>query len=237
MENALVIMAKAPLPGEVKTRLTSTLSPECAAELARCFFLDAMDLAQNVLECRAVLAYSPDDADEYFREACMKIGVHVPQGKGDLGQRMQHVFTNLFERGYSKILLMGTDMPTLPLGHLQEAFSVLEEHPVVLGPSLDGGYYLLGLQAMVPEIFENIDWGTDQVLHQTVQRLSDRDIQAGVLPLWYDVDTLEDLDFLIAHLDLLQSCTDERLPRHTVGFLEREGFLPKHSFELRGSDG
>jgi rSAM/selenodomain-associated transferase 1 len=237
MKSVLVIMAKVPLPGEVKTRLASILSPEGAAELARCFFLDSMDLTQSVLDCEAVLAYSPDDADEYFREACKKIGVLVPQGEGDLGQRMQRVFTTLFDQGYSRILLIGTDVPTLPLSHLQEAFSVLEEHPVVIGPSLDGGYYLLGLQTMVPEIFEDIDWGTEQVLHQTVERLSERDIQAGVLPLWYDVDTLEDLDFLIAHLDLLQSCTDERLPRHTVEFLEREGFFPERSGESQVDDG
>ena len=222
MENALIIMAKVPFPGEVKTRLASTLSPEGAAELAHCFILDVMDLTQRVLDCEVVLAYSPDDADEYFREVCKKIGIQIPQGEGDLGQRMQHVFTTLFDKGYSKVILIGTDIPTLPLHHLQEAFTGLEEHPVVLGPSLDGGYYLLGLQSMIPEIFSDIDWGTDRVLRQTVNRLSDEEIQAIILPLWYDVDTLEDLDFLVAHLDLIRNYTEERLPEHTVEFLERE---------------
>jgi rSAM/selenodomain-associated transferase 1 len=225
MENALVIMAKAPLPGESKTRLASTFSPEGAAELSRCFFLDAMELAQHVRSCEVILAYSPADSLENFPIAGREFVESIHQGQGDLGVRMRHVFEILFDKGYSRVVLIGTDMPTLPLSYLQEAFSLLEDHPVVLGPSLDGGYYLIGLQAMLSEIFEDIDWGSNQVYSQTVERLELIKIKPTCLLPWYDVDTLEDLGFLITHLNLLRSCTDERLPEHTLAFLEREGFL------------
>jgi len=150
---------------------------------------------------------------------------------------MRHVFEILFGKGYSRVVLIGTDMPTLPLSYLQEVFSLLEDHPVVLGPSLDGGYYLIGLQAMLSEIFEDIDWGTNQVYSQTVERLDLIKIKPACLLPWYDVDTLEDLDFLIAHLNLLRSCTDERLPEHTLVFLEREGLLSEGQNMLQVDNG
>jgi rSAM/selenodomain-associated transferase 1 len=233
----LTVMAKAHLPGEVKTRLASILSPQGAAELSLCFFLDAMELAESVSDCEVVLAYSPDDALDAFPVAGTLVAECIPQGEGDLGVRMHHVFESLFGKGYSKVVLIGSDMPTLPLRYLQEAFSLLEVLPVVLGPSMDGGYYLIGMQTTIPEIFAGIDWGTSQVLSQTIERLTEKDIQSMCLPTWYDVDNPEDLNFLIAHLDLLQGCTDERLPRHTVGFLKREGLLFRRSIEAQVDDG
>jgi rSAM/selenodomain-associated transferase 1 len=237
MENALVIMVKAPVPGEVKTRLASTLSPEGAAELSHCFFLDVVELAQSVSGCEVVVAYSPEDALDFFSVESLKVVKCISQGMGDLGQRMRRIFETLSDSGYAKVVLIGADLPTIPLSSLQEAFSSLKNHPVILGPSLDGGYYLLGLQDMIPEIFEGIDWGTDQVLSQSVERLSEKNIQPKRLPSWYDVDEPEELNFLIAHLELLKCCTDEHLPQHTTGFLEREGFLPKCSSESQFDDG
>lgn len=232
-----MIMAKAPIPGEVKTRLTPVLSPEGAAELSRCFFLDTLELAQSMPDCEVVLAYSPDDLLEVFPMGGLKVDECISQGEGDLGQRMRHVFDTLFDLGYTKVILVGTDLPTVPLRYLQEAFSYLDYHPVVLGPSLDGGYYLIGLQSMIPEIFEGIDWGTNQVFSQTIEQMECVKVEWARLLPWYDVDTLEDLDFLIAHLDLLQNCAEERLPGNTIAFLERGGYLPACSEDLKVGDG
>ena len=237
MKNALVIMAKAPLPGEAKTRLATLLSPEDAAELSHCFFLDVVELAQSVSGCEVVVAYAPEDALEIFSVESLKVAKCISQGRGDLGQRMKRVFETMFDSGYAKVVLIGTDLPTIRLSSLQEAFSSLKNHPVILGPSLDGGYYLLGMQDMIPEIFEGIDWGTDRVLGQTFERLSEKNIRSERLPAWYDVDKPEELNFLIAHLELLKCCTDEHLPQHTMGFLEREGLLPKRSSESQSNDG
>lgn len=232
MGNALVIMTKAPLPGEVKTRLAPVLSPEGAAELSGCFLLDALELAKCVGDCDVMLAYAPYDGLEAFPPVSTEVAGLIPQVDGDLGHRMRAVFETLFDQGYARVVLIGTDMPTLPLGHLEEAFSLLDEHPVVLGPAMDGGYYLIGLRTMIPEIFEGIEWGTNQVLRQTNERLVETDIQPEYVLPWYDVDTPANLNFLIAHLDLLRGCRGERLPEHTLAFLEGEGLLTKHSYEL-----
>ena len=224
---ALVVMAKVPVSGEVKTRLTPPFSPNEAAELFRCFFLDAMELARRVKNSDVVLCYTADDALDAFPVSGISGSECIPQGEGDLGARMRRAFETLLDRGYSKVVLIGTDMPTLPLDYIEEAFTLLDEHPVVLGPAMDGGYYLLGLRTMIPEIFDGIDWRTSQVLQQTSERLVRRDIQPVCLLPWYDVDNAAEVDFLVAHLDLLQIRESVRLPLHTVDYLHRLGLLPR----------
>jgi rSAM/selenodomain-associated transferase 1 len=225
MENALIIMAKAPLQGEVKTRLSEVLSHQKSAELSSCFFMDAMELAYCVQDCDILLAFSPDDEVESFPIADMDIIECIPQGRGNLGDRMERVFEKSFSSGYSKVILIGTDMPTLPFKNIQDAFTLLDEHTVVVGPSLDGGYYMLGMRSLIREIFEGIDWGTGEVLQQTTERLKKKGVQYKYLPTWYDVDTASDLNFLIAHLNILRYCAGEQLPKHTLAFLEEEGLL------------
>ena len=122
-------------------------------------------------------------------------------------------------------IIIGGDLPTLPLGRLRAAFSALEQKPVVLGPSLDGGYYLIGLRAPQPELFEGVAWSTPQVLEQTVQRLNQLGLEMACLEPWYDVDTVDDLRFLVSHLRLLMASGSPDLPHHTVDCLRQLGLL------------
>lgn len=230
-------MGKAPVAGLVKTRMAPFLSLEEAAELSRCLLLDTLELVMDVGDWDVVLAYTPDDALERFPTDGSGIPRCIPQGEGSMGDRMRQVFETLFMQGFHTVVMIGTDLPTLPLKYLHDAFTLLEDHPVVLGPCMDGGYYLLGLRNLIVEIFEDIDWSTIKVLHQTTDRLAQKNIRPACLPPWYDVDNGQELDFLIAHLELLQICEPIRLPLHTVEYLHRARLLSRPSAALRDRNG
>ncbi|HIC90401.1 MAG TPA: glycosyltransferase, partial [Anaerolineae bacterium] len=144
MKEALVIMAKAPLPGQVKTRLCPPLSPEEAGRLCRCFLQDIVRLVLQLADVDFHLAYHPPWAEPILRPLIPPSFQLWPQEGEGLAERMLHACDQLFCQGYSRIVIIGTDSPTLPLSYLQEAFAWLRqpEVDVVLGPSEDGGYYL-----------------------------------------------------------------------------------------------
>ena len=117
----------------------------------------------------------------------------VPQCNGELGSRLQHFFSNAFESGASHAVAIGADSPNLPLELVDRAIHELDDNDVVLGPSLDGGYYLIGLARNIPAIFESIPWGTQHVLPATIESLARDQVPFVQLPPWYDVDEFEDL--------------------------------------------
>ena len=146
----------------------------------------------------AVLVYSPHDRLEEFR---LFLEQHklasdwelIPQSEGDLGLRMQHFFDTAFESGYDQVLLVGSDTPTLPRSTFQSAIDQLAQNDVVLGPTEDGGYYLVGAKRRTPPIFTGVAWSTEQVWEQTTDQLRNRDLTYGTLPKWYDIDNVHDL--------------------------------------------
>ncbi len=207
--NALAVMLKYPAPGRVKTRLVPPLTPEQASGLYSCFIKDFFPRAAS-LECADVFAaYAPEGAGEYERagDCEAKIaGMLAPLGHGaglveqdgtGLGERINNLFKRLFERGYNKVAVVGSDSPDLPLEYIVEAFGLLDETTgLVLGPALDGGYYLVALQALSPELFDGIAWSTPEVLVQTLERARGSSIAYRLLRPWHDIDTAEDLRFL-----------------------------------------
>ncbi len=225
MSQAVALFAKAPVPGKVKTRLASGVGTDGAAELYRCFILDAVELAKRVPGCDVFVFWTPPDELPLLRGLLGTSVTLVPQSEGDLGMRMSEAFSELNARGYASVVITGTDLPTMPLDRLSTAFTLLAQRRAVLGPSLDGGYYLMGLAAAVPELFEGIDWSTAQVLSQTMDRVEKLGIRIECLEPWYDVDTPSDLDFLVAHLRLLRASGIADLPRHTFNWLQQSGRL------------
>lgn len=214
-----------PITGLAKTRLATALTLEGAAALYRSFLLDTVDLVIRVSQCRAIIVYTPREALQVLRDIFKKPIELMPQSSGNLGSRMSNVFKDLFALGYESAVIIGADLPTLPLSHLRAAFAALERKPVVLGPGLDGGYYLIGLRAPQPELFKGIAWSTNQVLSQTIERVNQLGLQVQCLELWYDVDTVDDLNFLVSHLRLLMASGRADLPRQTVDTLRRLGLL------------
>ncbi|MGQ4810472.1 Phosphoenolpyruvate guanylyltransferase [Candidatus Entotheonellaceae bacterium PAL068K] len=212
---ALVIMAKAPQAGEVKTRLCPPLSPQEAAALYRGFLLDMIAKARRLHTTHPVIAYTPTSQRQMFADTAPDFPL-MPQQGTDLGIRMATCFAQLFAEGYTEVLLTGSDLPTLPLAYLQQAVDLVTAPyiDVVLGPSEDGGYYLIGLRRLYSELFENMTWSTNRVLTETVQRAEARGLEVARLPVWYDIDTAADLERLQATL----RSTPDNLLQHTQQF-------------------
>jgi rSAM/selenodomain-associated transferase 1 len=198
---AVVVFAKAPRVGAVKTRLCPPLSPAQAARLYRCFLLDTLERVGAMGDVTPVVAYTPRRARAFFA-AARPATLLVPQGGGDLGARMAHVFERLFARGFAAVVIVGADSPTLPLRHLRAAVRLVGRATVdgVIGPSEDGGYYLIGLRAPCPALFARVSWSTGGVLAQTLAKAQRAGRRLRRLPSWYDVDTVADLRRLAAEL-------------------------------------
>ena len=200
---ALVIFAKAPIPGEVKTRLCPPLTPDEAATLHGSFVLDMLErtklaVAKLQLPFHRYLACAPSSELVFFKIMEERQGVRLLDQVGEnLGQRMHRTFVDLFAKGYTHVIIMGTDVPTLPLSVYQEAFTMLGRSDVVLGPALDGGYYLIGLKQPAEQLFTGVPWSTDQVLAVTQQQANALGLSVELTTAWRDVDTIEDLQALI----------------------------------------
>ena len=126
-----------------------------------------------------------------------------------LGERLTSATQWATEHGYTKILLVGSDSPTLPISYISQALTLLDSRDIAIGPSTDGGYYLIGFSAanvamIVPFVFEDIAWSTADVFKQTLARIRSVKATTGLLPPWYDIDTAEDLDFLSAHISAMR---------------------------------
>ncbi len=212
---AVAIMAKAPRAGEVKTRLCPPLSSDEAAELYHCFLQDKVAQVQAVKGAQPVLSYTPQGEVAFF-EGLAPDFLLLPQEGPDLGARLAHTFGELFARGHRIVCAIDSDSPTLPSSYLTRAVTLLGQPEVdlLLGPSEDGGYYLIGLKHLHRELFEGISWSSDRVLHQTRERAAALCLRVVSLPPWYDVDTPEDLARLERDLT-----ADQAIAPHTRRFL------------------
>ncbi len=201
--SALVTFAKAPIPGQVKTRLCPPLTPDEAATLHGSFVLDQLErtkaaTARFKLPLDRYLACAPSSTQVFFKIMEERQGVKlIDQIGDDVGERMAHVFETLFARGYKSVVMVGTDVPTLPLGQYKHAYTLLESHDLVLGPALDGGYYLIGLNRSWPDLFTGIPWSTEHVLTLTQEKARRLGLKVALTEPWRDVDTIGDLTALI----------------------------------------
>ncbi len=199
-KQALFVMAKDPRAGHVKTRLCPPLSPEMAARLYRCFLLDVLDLVAAVPGVDPVVAYTPPESRAAFAQLTNGTFGLVPQEGADLGARLENTFRTLFGQGYRRVAAVSTDSPDLPPNILREAFQHLEASDVVMGPCPDGGYYLIGLSRLVPELFRDMPWSTERVVPETEARARRLGLRLARLPDWGDVDTAADLGRLVMDL-------------------------------------
>jgi rSAM/selenodomain-associated transferase 1 len=196
----LFVMAKEPRAGQVKTRLCPPLDPATAAGLYRCFLLDVLDLVAAVPGVDPVVAYTPAGASLAFARLVNGRFHLVPQAGPDLGARLENTFRVLFRQGYRRVAAVSTDSPDLPPEYLREAFRRLERSALVLGPCPDGGYYLIGMSRLVPDLFREMPWSTDRVVEITEERAGRLGLEVARLPQWHDVDTADDLGRLCDEL-------------------------------------
>jgi len=186
---ALLIFVKNPVLGKVKTRLAKTIGDEKALLVYR-YLLEHTRSVTDQLSYRRQLWYSDfiDQDDQWNSEYEKKL-----QRGSNLGERMNNAFAEVFEQGVEKAVIIGSDCPGLQRQHLVDAFDALNKYETVIGPSEDGGYYLLGMNAFYPEVFEDMVWSTDTVLEQTMQTLDRLQLSCHRLPELNDIDTWRDL--------------------------------------------
>ena len=201
--NALAVMAKAPVPGTVKTRLAPPLTQEQAAELYSALLTDQLEHLTALEAVHLYVAFAPSDAKPLIASMVPAGYRSFAQRGVDLGESMKRVFTELWRRGHRSLIVIGSDLPPVPLDIFHRAFAQLsgDGKRVVLGPSRDGGYYLVGMNQPVPEIFSGMTWSHDQVLADTVHRLTRLGIDFTLLPQWFDVDKVGDIARLRAVSD------------------------------------
>ncbi|MCP9450885.1 MAG: TIGR04282 family arsenosugar biosynthesis glycosyltransferase [Nitrospira sp.] len=225
---ALVVFAKAPIPGQVKTRLCPPLTPDEAATLHGSFVLDTVERTKAATERFTLpidrfLACAPSSAHPFFKVLEARHHVRLIDQTGeDLGERMARTFDELFAQGYRSAVLVGTDVPSLPLEEYRRAFALLESHDIVLGPALDGGYYLLGLTRPAPALFTDMPWSTGDVRTITEERARSLELTIALTAPWRDIDTIEDLTALIDanRLDAAKPKPERVFSSRTAGALQ-----------------
>ena len=187
----LVLLAKRPERGRSKTRLARDVGDEDAARLAKAFLLDTLALCAEH-PARFLVAYAPTEGREWFAEHAPTAAL-TAQPEAEFDERVVHALRSAFERGASRCVILGMDTPQLELSTITSAFRALDDHDVCLGPSEDGGYYLLGLRELEPALFEDIAWSTSSVLSTTLERARERDLTVALLEPERDVDDVQDL--------------------------------------------
>lgn len=211
--DSLIVFAKEPLSGAVKTRLTPPLPPDEAAILYTAFVRDTCATIAAAAEPgdRRVLA-AAGEIGPVLRRIAEEHGFETASQEGaDLGARMAHALGVELARGAGTVVLVGSDSPTLPLAEVRAARRQLAASSplAVLGPARDGGYWLVGASGRVPDIFAKIPWSTPDVLPATIERARERGVELALLEAWYDVDDAADLRFLEAELER----SDDLAPR------------------------
>jgi rSAM/selenodomain-associated transferase 1 len=194
---AIIVMAKAPLPGTVKTRLSGAYSDVEIVALASAFLADTV-AAAKLIGPHVFIAYSPEGGRSII-EPIAGGGVEwICQLGADLGERMYAAFAEAFEQGFTPLVIVGTDSPHMPTASYQAAMEILQgrEADIVLGPADDGGFTLIGVSAPNPALFEGVLWSGPTVLKQTTENAERAGLQVRTIAPWYDVDTPEDLQRL-----------------------------------------
>lgn len=189
LKTALIIFVRSPILGKVKTRLAKTIGDVKALEIYKALLQHTHSITQT-LPCDKYVFY----ADTILQNDIWENSIYHKevQSGNDLGTRMKAAFDVLFNKDYQHICIIGSDCFELTTNIIQQAFDALQEYDVVVGPSADGGYYLLGINNMQPLLFTNIQWSTCKVLEQTIATCSASDCSHVLLPVLHDIDEEKD---------------------------------------------
>jgi uncharacterized protein len=200
-DRVLVIMAKAPRPGEVKTRLAPSLSPAAVTDFYCCLLDDTLTLARSLSDVEVAIMCPNSDVNELVQLAGNQASVVAQRGEG-LAAGLTSVFAHFAETQQRRVIAFNSDSPHLPRSVLEDAFETLASHDVVVGPTHDGGYYLVGAKASHPTLFANDGMGTSSALDRLLSRARALTLTVGYADPFYDVDVADDLTRLAAELRL-----------------------------------
>jgi hypothetical protein len=216
-DRVLVIMAKAPRPGMVKTRLTPGLSPEAVTAFYRCLLDDTLALGRSLGDVEVAIMCPEPDVNELAQLAGKEVSVVAQKGEG-LAAGLTSVFAHFAEGHQRRTIAFNSDSPHLPRSVLEDAFTTLAKHDLVVGPTDDGGYYLVGAKASHPALFASDGMGTNSALERLLSRARALELSVGFADPFYDIDVADDLTRLAAELRL----APEKAPRTAQWLKERE---------------
>ena len=197
-DRCLVMFVRFPEQGQVKSRLAKDLGEEAATNLYRCFVEDLLERFSKEA-CRLRIAFCPAEKEREMREMLGDEFCYIPQMGEDLGERMKLAFLRCFSEGARSVVLIGSDIPDLPARIVDGAFRALDKYEAVIGPSVDGGYYLLGFKedTFCGDVFRGLPWGAETVFQETMSILHMAGALVHVLPVWRDIDKQEDIAAVI----------------------------------------
>ena len=215
----VALIAKPPVPGRVKTRFCPALTPEAAAAIYRGFLIDMLALIADLPGTARAIVVPPETNKTALADMIPDDFWVRHQPMAGLTDALSGTLAEALARGYDRVILLGSDTPSLPQSLLEQAMAALTDHDLVIGPATDGGYYLIGLKQAAPALFEDMSWSTASVFFQTIKRAHRMGLRIACLPPWYDVDIVEDLRFLAAHLaaDSTIKAPMTRQALHTAG--------------------
>lgn len=189
-KNALIIIAKQPDKGSVKTRLTGMMSDEKRVRLYTSLLKSTFRRLGSISGVDTFIAFAPRHAERYFSSFGLFL---LPLPEGDLGVRMYHAFREVFSNGYQKSALVGVDIPDLSSHIILKAFELLNNSDVVFGPAQDGGYYLIGMKKPIHELFHGILWSSEITLQRSMEKARDLGYTISLTEKLSDIDTIEDV--------------------------------------------
>ncbi len=206
MKKALIIFAKAPVPGTVKTRLQVDLGAEKTVEVYKSFVVEILSQCAKLNGVDRFLGCAPSKSDPFLKGLAKKYDMQTFNQRGDgLGTRIFNALKYCFKKGYEEVVLIGSDSPSIPLGFIKKAFAELEKKDLVIGPCLDRGLYLIGASKEKINIMSRkIELDTGEDVNVVLSRTAENGFALSMLPFWYDVDNIDGLKFLENHLTFLK---------------------------------
>lgn len=219
--NALILMTRIPIPGKTKTRLMEILSGDECAEIHKCFLMDLFNIFEYLRnDTHIFLTYTPNDSLGIIKDMIPEYIQCFPQEGKNLGEKMNNAIVHILNKGYKKVCLMGSDIPNIQPEEIRDAFEKLEVKDVVLGPTLDGGYYFIGMKKGYEGLFnDNLKWGYKTVLEGTIDIANYLGLRVDMIEKHRDIDTKEDLIAFKKNIEEI-NYKDKVIPKHTKYFLD-----------------
>lgn len=225
-KRALIIFARDPVPGEVKTRLARHIGNQAAADLYAAMLQDVVQTASNLPKITPIIFW----ANSAVTQSMERLGerfISSLQNGNSLGERMAHAFDKVFSKDFKTCCIIGSDAPDIPQKYILQAFALLESNSVdvVFGPAADGGYYLVGMNRTYRQLFEDIPWSCQDTLEKSCAKAATLGISYALLPEWHDMDTLEDVT-LALHMGLSTASKTHKALEHLLAHIFRnEGVI------------
>lgn len=217
--NALIIFTRVPIAGQTKTRLMPVFSGEECAELHACFLQDIFKKAKEI-DADLFVFYTPVDQEEKLKHILGEGATFLPQYGTDLGEKMRNAIHVTLLLGYEKSVLMGSDCPQIEKKSLKDSFEALDDHDIVIHPTLDGGYYLIGMKKDYESIWKIERYGTNTVIHDTLSHMKKEHLMTAVGKTYFDIDEPEDLRLLYEEINSMRITNCPRTAEYLNRYLK-----------------